>query len=296
MGATYLNYEEDLRAGYNFSDEEIFGEINSIGGSVRQVFSDKKGDRWILYLQGEAEHNFSEIMAHQLYARFKGPMGKWNITLGRIPLQWGLLTSWSPERMPYSSPYKLAGIVKSDNGILINGTVGMVDYGISVTQGYGMGTIESFPGPGLVTGRVGLSPLLGGELVLGLSGSAGTSYRSTMGHGEESTPVEHISGALDLTAYVGRAIIRTELGAEQVHENVEKRGFLETEFQLFPKLTLHGAGNLYSKMDEWQGTAFAGVSTKLKSVTIRGGYEYEQAIEKKHKAVLQLYRQLSYNR
>ncbi len=56
--ALFLNYEEDLRAGIPFG-EDFHGEINSIGGSVRQVFSDKKGDRFILYLQAEAEHNFS---------------------------------------------------------------------------------------------------------------------------------------------------------------------------------------------------------------------------------------------
>ncbi len=294
-GATYLNYEEDLRAGYSFQSEDISGEINSIGGSVRQVFSDKKGDRWILYLQAEAENNFSEIMAHQLYGRFKGPMGKWNVSLGRVPLPLGLLTGWSPERMPYSSPYKSTGLLKADNGFLVNGTVGIIDYGVSLTQGFGMGEIESFPGPGLVTARVGISPLIGGELLFGISGSGGTSYRS-MGHGEHSMAVEHISAALDGTAYLGRAIIRFELGIEAIESTWSKRGFLESEFQLLPKLTLHGAGNLFMKNDELNGTAFAGVSTKLKSVTIRGGYEYEYQHETKQTVTVQLYRQFSYNR
>jgi len=296
LGALYLNYEEDLRGGYRFHSDEIYGEINSIGGSLRQVFADSKGDRVILYLQAEAEHNFQENMVHQAYVRYKGPMGKWNITVGRIPLQWGLVTDWTPERMPYTSPYKVSGILKNDNGILLSGTVGMVDYGISLTQGFGMSRPVSFPGPGLVTGRVGVSPLLGGELVVGLSGSYGTSYRSVGHHGDEATPVDHLSGALDLTAYIGRGTVRMESGAERVHSEWTQRNFLSAEYQLLPKLTLIGSGNLLLGDDEKVGTIFAGAATKIKSVTIRGGYEYEKSEQDKQTVVVQLYRQFAFNR
>ncbi len=302
-GALYLTYEEDLRGYYNPSNSDIkgdlkgdiSGEIKALTGSVRQVFSDKKGDRLILYGQVEIEENFSMYMLHQLYARYKGPMGKWNITLGRVLLPWGLRTSWSPERLPYSSPYKLTKILTADNGVMISGTVGVLEYGLAVTQGYGMGEIHDFPGEGLATGRIAISPLISGDLTVGLSGSAGTSYRSTMGHGHHAQPVEHISGALDLTAFIGRGTVRLEAGADKTERFLEKRGFLELEHQLLPKLSLLAAGNVYSVHEEWQGTLYGGVSTKLKSVTIRGGYEYAYK-KNTQKITLQLYRQFSFNR
>lgn len=293
-GALYLNYEEDLRAGYYFHSDKVFGEINSIGGSVRQVFSGKKGDRLILYLQGEAEHNFSEIMAHQLYARFKGPMGKWNISLGRIQLPWGLLTNWSMERMPYRSSYSIYGTMKADNGVLLNGTIGLFDYGISLTQGYGMMTPESFPGPGLLTARAAISPLLGGELTVGVSGSFGTSHR---GHGDDEVmEVEHQSALIDLTAYILQATLRMEGGAEYKHDEWHPLIFAALDYQVLPKLTIMGSGNIFTHEDHWQGTLYLGAETKLKSVTIRGGYEYEKTNPAKHTVKFQLYRQLSFNR
>ncbi len=292
-GALFLNYEEDLRGAYLFGGD-ISGEIRGLSGSVRQVFSDDKGDRWILYVQGELEHNLQERMIHQFYGRYKGPMGKWNITLGRVPLPWGLLTDWSPERLPYTSLYKLKSLMKVDNGIMLSGTLGLVDYGLSLTQGYGMSKVKELPGPGLLSMRVGVSPLLSGDLIIGLSGAFGTSHRSMEGgHGDHVNPVEHLSGALDLTAYVGRGIIRMEAGTERISKAWEHQGFLEVEYQLFPKLSLLSAGSVYSQKERWNGTLFVGAWTKIKSFTIRGGYEYEENHEDTQRVVLQIYRQFS---
>ncbi len=295
LGALFLNYEEDLRAQYDFQTEELSGEINALSGSVRQVFADDKGDRLTLFLQVEAEHNFEELMAHQFYAKYKGPMGKWNLALGRVPLPFGLLTGWSPDRQPYRSPYTFSKVMKVDNGLLIDGTIGMVDYGLAITQGFGMSTPDAFPGDGLLTGRFGLSPLIGGELQLGLSGSVGTSHRMLHGHGDDAMKVEHRTALFDLTALAGRGTYRLEAGAEMVDEIWTPRGFLAAEYQLLPKLTLIGSGNVAGG-DDPRGTLFGGVATTLKSVTIRGGYSYEQTNTTGHALTLQLYRQLSLTR
>ncbi len=296
MGAFYLNYEEDLRAIYTPDIDDVGGEIHALGASVRQVFSDKRGDRVILYLQAEAEHNISEIMAHQAYLRYKGPMGKWNITLGRVPLPWGLLTDWSPERMLYSSPYKIKGTLKNDNGLLLNGVLGMFDYGLSITQGFGMSTPTTFWEDGLFTGRIGISPLLGGELLLGGSASYGTSYRMSHGHAEETTSIKHMSGTFDLTAYIGQIIMRLEIGAERADDLWSPQGFIALEYQLLPKLNLISASNLVSIDEKWHKTLFAGAETTIQSVTIRGGYEYEHHMDKEERVVLQLYRQFAFSR
>lgn len=116
------------------------------------------------------------------------------------------------------------------------------------------------------------------------------------GHHDETMPVEHLSTALDLTAYIGRGTIRMEAGGEQIDDLWDARGFLAVEYQLLPKLTLIGSGNLLTVKRDVQGTAFAGVATKLKSVTIRGGYEYGHTEEESHTVVLQLNRQFSFSR
>ncbi len=293
-GALYLNYEEDLRATYSVNEKELSGDINAMSGSIRQVFSDDRGDRIILFGQAEAEHNFEEIGVHQLYGRYKGPMGKWNISVGRVPLPWGLNTSWTAERNPYTPLYKFSGILKNDNGVLINGTMGMVEYGISATQGFGMTEPTSLLGDGLFTGRLGISPFWGEELIVGLSTSYGTSYRG--GHGVTAKPLEHRSGALDVTINWGRGTYHIEIGVEDTDHSFSSRGFIATEYQLLPKLTLIGSGNLIWETDHQRGTLFGGIATQLKSVTIRGGYEYEKEHTEKQKIVLQLYRQSSFNR
>ncbi len=294
-GAVFLNYEEDLRAIY-ISDENITAEINSIGGSIRKILPGKKGDRLILYIQAEAEHNFSSLMLHQLFIKFKGPMGKWNITAGRVQLPWGLLTSWSPERMPYTSPYKHSDVFKADNGILLDGTIRIIDYGIAITQGFGMKNIEYLPGPGAITGRIGVSPLISGDLIMGISCAYRSFNKSYIIGDKENEIDESFLLAFDLTSYIRRAIIRLEGGGKLSLKHWEIHGFFDIEYQLLPKLALHGSGNIFTAESKWNGTIFWGLSTKLKALTIRGGYEYEKIQDNKHSVVLQLHRLLSYNR
>lgn len=296
----FINLEQDLRGSYNSSsDPEWSGEINSLGGSLRKVFSGDKGDRVILYAQAEAAHNLSQILVHQVYAQVKGPMGKWNVSLGRIPLPWGLLTEWSPDRMPYKSPYKATVLHGSDNGVSVSGVLGMFDYGVAVTQGFGMGDIESFPGHGVVTTRLGLMPNYSSDFALGVSFTTGTSLVSAEGHGAGETHEEkRTAAALDATAYLGRGVYRLETGVKKLDDHWQPNIFATVEYTVLPKLTLMGTGQVYAQnFDHAYGSAYAGVSVPLKALTIRGGYEYEKGKEENvHKASIQLYRSFSTSR
>ncbi len=292
-----LLLEGDVRGEYS-DREDLDARVDSVGGSLRKVLADGKGDRLTLYLQAEAEDNASELLLHQAYAEWKGPMGRWNLALGRVPVPWGLLTAWSPDRLPFLSPYDTAGTFTSDNGLLLRGSAGMTDYGLALTQGYGMGSIQDFPGPGNLTGRLGITPDLAGDLNLGVSFAAGTVYPSAHGHG--SGPVmeeERLALALDCTWYHGRGIYRLEAGGRHTEDRWRGTLFGMADYALLPKLSLQLAGQLYTHMESHEfGQVYAGVSVPVGAFTLRMGYEYEHAQEETHKVVIQFYRLFSFTR
>ncbi|NCA82993.1 MAG: hypothetical protein EOM72_09655 [Opitutae bacterium] len=287
----FLAWEEDLRGTYTGQDD-VVGEIRSLGGSVRKVLADRRGDRVILFLQAEAVHNLSEALLHQAYGEWKGPMGRWNVALGRVPLPWGLLTDWSPDRMPYASPYEPTRTLSSDNGLLLRGTLGLWDYGAALTQGYGMETIEDFPGPGNATFRLGLTPGLDEAFTLGLSATAGKIYASEDGHGMGETVEERRKAvALDATWHVGRGTLRFEGGARRTSSRWLGTAFAAADYAWLPRVTLQFAGHVYEHAESHVfGRAYAGVSVPLPTVTIRGGYEHAHTHEDEHRLVVQLYR------
>jgi hypothetical protein len=289
--------EGDVRGEYS-EGGDLDAEINSLGGSLRQVFADRRGDRVILYTRMECVDDLSEFLLHQAYVEWKGPMGRWNLAAGRVPLPWGLRTNWSPDRMPYGSPYEWTRTLESDNGILYRGTVGIWDYGIALTQGYGMSNIEEFPGPGNLTGRLGFTPGIEGNFTIGISLSTGTAYASEHGHGAGTSVEEkRTAAALDATLYAGRGTYRLECGWREAKHRGHGTAFATADYALFPKVTLQLAGQAYEHdSSHIYGRVYGGVSVPTRWFTIRGGYEYEKTGSDEHKAVVQLYRLFSFAR
>lgn len=295
-----LLLEGDLRGEYSDRDA-LEGSVDSVGGSLRKVLADGRGDRLILYLQAEAVDDASDVLLHQAYAEWKGPMGRWNLVLGRVPMPWGLLTAWSPDRLPFLSPYDTTGTFTSDNGLLLRGSAGMYDYGLALTQGYGMGSIQDYPGPGNLTGRLGITPALAEDLSVGISFAAGTIYPSEDGHGHGmGDPVmeeERIALALDCTWYHGQGAYRVEGGGRYVEDRWLGTLFGMVDYALLPKFSLQLAGQIYTHMESHEfGQIYAGASTPVGAFTLRMGYEYEHAQEETHKVVVQLYRLFSFTR
>jgi hypothetical protein len=293
----FVSVEGDVRGSHS-DRHDLDAEVNSIGGSVRKVFADRRGDRVILYSRAEWADNLSEGMLHQAYAEWKGPLGRWNLAAGRVPLPWGLLTAWSPDRMPYGSPYDWTRTLDSDNGVLWRGVVDAWDYGLALTQGYGMGDIESFPGPGNLTGRVGLTPGIEGTVSLGLSFATGTAYASEHGHGTDHlTEEERTALAIDGTLYLGRGTYRFECGARRTESEWLGTAFGAMDYALFPKVTLQVAGQVYDhETSHTYGRLYGGVSVPTAWFTVRGGYEYETTDSDHHMVVVQLYRLFSFVR
>ena len=63
---------------------ECNARLHLLGLSLRHTFADRRGDRLALFGLARAEHDLSEVMLHELYARYKGPLGAWDLTVGRF--------------------------------------------------------------------------------------------------------------------------------------------------------------------------------------------------------------------
>ncbi len=104
--------------------EHSEANIHRIGISARKTFADRHGGRLILFGLVEAEDNFDEIMAHEFYGQYKGPMGAWNVTAGRFGLPWGLLPGFSASRLLYDMPHDRLLGMDVDSGVKVSGMVG----------------------------------------------------------------------------------------------------------------------------------------------------------------------------
>jgi hypothetical protein len=226
-----------------------------------------------------------------LYGRLKGPLGSWNVTLGRFGLPYGLLTGFTTSRLLYDMlHHELLGF-NVDNGIMLSGVVGMVDYAVSVTQGYGPHHVPGFPGHGLGAGRLGFTLGDAAEIIVGVSGAYG---KTSHAHHRDMT-TERALGAVDATAYLGRLLYRIELSAGTVDKDFFGAGFAAFDYALLPRLDINLAitGTLHgTDTDE---ALFAGVTFKPKWFTLRGGYRYAYHNEPNHQAALQIYRLFAFN-
>jgi len=289
--ALFLGIESDLRASLSDLDG---GEASlySFGGSGRWVFSDPQGDRLTLFVRGEWAEDLEDDRLHEAYGEWKGPMGRWNIAAGRVALPWGLRTEWSPDRMPYRSPYEETRAPDSDTGLRLRGTVGAWDYGVALTQGYGMETPDSFPGPGNLTGRIGWTPGLDGDFTMGLSASEGTVPIAAHGHEDamDSDDEDRTALALDATLHFGRGTYRLEGGARHPGDRWRGTLFGAADYAIGSRLTVQAAGQAYESEDSQRHRwGYIGLALPVKWMTLRGGYEYEKMDEEDHRVVVQLY-------
>ena len=284
-----ISLDADLR--YEMSDYTTHeGGVHALGASVRKTFSDHTGDRFIIFGLFETEDNFSEHMIHELYFRYKGPLGSWNITAGRFGLPYGLLTTFSTSRLLYqSASYGSLGL-DADNGVMVSGVIGMADYALALTQGYGAHRMPEFPGHGILTARFGLTFGDAEEYSVGVSGAAG---KTESGHHRHHVTEKYLGGA-DATIAWGLANIRLEGNGGVVDGKQFFSAFAGIDYPLLPgvELTTSALGSLHGheKFDSW----FVGLSFKPNWFTLRGGYTYAHFNAPKHTFSVQLYRLFSF--
>ncbi|MBA3028047.1 MAG: hypothetical protein FP816_04420 [Desulfobacteraceae bacterium] len=135
---------------------------------------------------------------------------------------WGLLPGFSASRLLYDMPYDRLLGMDVDSGLKISGVMGAVDYGLSVTQGYGPHNTPQDIGHGLAVGRVGFTPGDTDEISLGLSAAWG---RSLISHDEDASDMVGMNkdrevlralGGVDATLYLGRFLGRIEVATGRV--------------------------------------------------------------------------------
>ncbi|MFP4418584.1 MAG: hypothetical protein ACLFSB_15065 [Chitinispirillaceae bacterium] len=282
----------DADCRYRLSDwDDNQATLHVLGASLRKTFSDSKGDRFTLFGLVEAHDNLSEFMMHELYGLYKGPLGSWNVTLGRFGLPYGLLTNYSTSRLPFDMPHRAVIGYAVDNGIMLSGVKGMWEYAVAGTQGYGPHHTPGFPGHGLATARLGITPGYSGDVTLGISGAFG---KTSHMHNRDST-IERAVGGVDATLYSGRLLTRLELNGGMVDDKLMATGFAAFDFALLPRLDINVAVTGIRHGDQLQDSWFSGVTYKPKWFTVRGGYRYARYEKPHHQVELQIYRLFSFN-
>ena len=139
--------------------------------NYRQVFGDELGDRWIVVVQGDADHNLEKVRPYQTYVQYKGPLGRWNVRAGHFILPFGLLADHDTERLVLNGIEEQAIGIKLDTGLEALGYTGAWDWAVSVTSGVGRRWPDQPGGHGLAVARLAR----GSEAVkTGLSLLAGT--------------------------------------------------------------------------------------------------------------------------
>lgn len=138
--------------------------------NFRKVFSDDLGDRWILSLQGDAEHDLKEVRSYQSFLQYKGPLGKWNVRAGHFILPFGLLNDFDTERLLLQSHEEETIGVKLDTGVSVFGFTEDWNWGIALTSGLGLRWVSRYKDTYLTTLRLSkkLEDLtLGGSILFG---------------------------------------------------------------------------------------------------------------------------------
>ena len=293
-----LSVDGDARSRFGSSEDHEM-DIHLAGVSVRKTFSDHLGDRFTIFGLMEAEDNFSEVMLHEGYGQYKGPLGAWNITAGRFGLPWGLLPGFSASRLLYDTPHDRLLGMDVDSGIKVSGVLGALDYGLSITQGYGPHHTPHDRGYGLGVARIGFTPGYTEEFSVGASAAWG---RSVVAHDndnhagmmDEDDAVLRALAGLDATLYLGRWLGRIEIGAGRVDHANMATAFTAVDFALLPKIDLNFSVNVVRYESEHQDEWFVGFTGKPTWFTLRGGYRYAGYNKPQHEVILQIYRLFSF--
>lgn len=292
MATGTVSLEGDAR-GHWHNDDDPSADIHVFAISARKTLADSRGDRWMFSGMVEFEDDFKEISIHEAYARYKGPMGRWNITVGRFQLPFSLLSGFSTSRLLYESLNSYSAGVHADGGIMVSGVLGDLDYALAATQGLGVHDDPEMESLELVTGRLGWTFGDSGDYSAGVSLLAGETSMHGMMHG--SSTVDRIVVGLDATAYLGLWLTRWELQTGTIDDESFVGGFVMTDYSVLPRIDLTGAARFMHTQHETTGSLFAGLSYRSPWCMIRGGYTYDNSEEdNRHGVTIQLYRLVSW--
>lgn len=187
------------RAGDLYEEEVILQGLFLNG---RHVLRDDAGDRWIVVVQADAEDNLQHIRPYQVYAQYKGPLGKWNLRAGHFLLPFGLLADYDTERLVLRGVEEENLGLRLDTGVEALGYVGAWDWASSVSSGIGQRWFDEWDGQYAAVARIARA---GEEVGVGVSGFLAEVLRE-----DTAGSVSEQRMALDLTWESGRWTRRLE--------------------------------------------------------------------------------------
>lgn len=224
-------------------------ELRSVFLNWRKVWSDGLGDRWIGVAQVDLQHDLSELRPYQLYAQYKGPLGRWNIRAGHAFVPFGLLATFDTERLLLHGIEEETIGIRLDTGVAVFGRAGAIDYIAAVSTGTGHPRDLGRSTAPLLTGRVAH---VSGNYQLGMSMLGGDIVLSSAG------PVRKRLGGIDATALLGRTTLRAELVAGSSAGDTTAGGLLLADYSLTPRFDLNG------RYAEWQKKRSAALGGTLR--------------------------------
>lgn len=261
----------DVRAGGQTTPEErpVTG-LSALFVNLRNVQADEKGDRFILVVQVDVEEELSETHLYNTYGQYKGPLGRWNVRVGRYLVPFGLLAYHDTERFLLPAHEVEALALRLDEGIQLHGFAGSFDYAVSLSRGFrNRATPIARLGWQGEEAKVGLSYLLG---------RLPSFADETALIEDELLPgariVEKHRVALDAELPIGPLVLRAEPLAGTDDAREVWGGFLEASVALSPRWEASANGAyLDSRLsgERWHGGAAVAFRI-LPTVFLRGGY------------------------
>lgn len=281
--------EFDLEAGLLNRSAGPGGNRTSVekaGVGIKEIVGDGSGDRLLLYLRAEASDNFTEGSVEQLYAKYKGPMGKWNITLGRTLVPFGLIQDYDTEWSIVKTQEDRTVGFKSDDGLKLSGYYGPFDYDLLLSRGRGPEAHDVSGRDKMVSLKIALKAGEDEDLKFGLSVLGGT-----------VSGLEKNLAGVDLVGYRGPLVGRGELvlGKRNGREIVSV--FTGIDYSVSPTLDLNLAYNRFrSGAGETVFTFGATCRTPLYGLLLRSGVKfYIEDIkgDEKNEIYIQLYKRFT---
>ena len=261
----------DLRAGVlaNPRLESVTG-LSSLFVNFRKVLADDAGDRFILVGQVDVEEEIARTRLYNAYGQYKGPLGRWNVRVGRYLVPFGLHAYHDTERVLLAAHEGEALGTKLTQGIELLGYAGPLDYAVSVNRSPWSGVIPvarlGWQGEDV---RLGLSYLFGR-----LPSFADRESVLVDGLLPGARPIDKHRVALDYEQALGPLVLRLEPVAGFDEGSRVWGGYAEAAWALSPRweIAANGAA-LRSGLagDRWR----SGVSLAfqlLPTAFIRGAY------------------------
>lgn len=259
--------------------------------NFRKVISENGADRWVFVLQGDSGENFKDPFPYQDYLQLKGPLGKWNVRVGRFIVPFGLLKTYDSERLILRTNEPVTLGIKLDEGIEVLGYTDRYDYSFAFTNG-------SRAGGNVFVARVGTEgeeSIKGFSVLIGRLPEVATSESvERTGEVEAVELVKKVRVAFDETVFFGRDIVRLEIVGGTDNSKVVGGGYFEMERATSPEVSF-GFNFGYFKGEEGRWRFGAGISRNFGGGRfLRVGYvRIEETKENANEIVLQYYQEFT---